>query len=167
MVGSVDDTGTDDQTREDTSPVTPGAESLPYAKCRELLGAGVFGRLGLCTPEGALIVPVNYSVVAESVVFRTSADGLLARHDWTSPVAFEVDFVDYERHRGWSVLATGLARLVHDPEEERAIRRTWEPRPWAPGARPLLVRLTWSALTGRRLGTGWTYAEEMPVRRQL
>ena len=142
-------------------------QELSYAKCRELLGGGIFGRVGVCTPDGPRILPVNYSLVSEAVVFRTSADGVVANHAWGSPIAFEVDHVDYATHRGWSVVATGPAQRVEDPDDLALITRTWEPRPWAGGSRPLFVRLAWTELTGRRLGTGWTHDTEMPVRRRL
>ena len=140
---------------------------LSYSKCRELLGGGVFGRVAVCTPDGPRILPVNYSLVSESVVFRTSATGVVATHDWGSPIAFEVDYVDYADHRGWSVLAIGRGQRVEDADELAHIKRTWDPSPWAGGIRPLHVRMPWDELTGRRLGRGWTHDEEMPVRRTL
>jgi nitroimidazol reductase NimA-like FMN-containing flavoprotein (pyridoxamine 5'-phosphate oxidase superfamily) len=140
---------------------------LSYAKCRELLGGGVFGRLAVCTPGGPRILPVNYSVVRESIVFRTSDSGVVAKHEWGSPMAFEVDHVDYADHRGWSVVATGHGQRVEEADELAHIKRTWDPRPWAAGPKPLYVRLVWDELTGRRLGQGWTYANEMPVRQTL
>lgn len=140
---------------------------LSYAKCRELLAGGVFGRVAVCTPEGPRILPINYSVVDEAVVFRTSAYGVIATHDWRSLMAFEMDFVDYSEQRGWSVVALGRGERVDELEELAKIRRTWDPRPWASGARPLYVRLEWTELTGRRLGQGWTNENEMPVRRRL
>lgn len=141
-------------------------EELSYAKCRGLLSSGVLGRVAVCTAEGPRIHPVNYSVVEESVVFRTSAYGVVATHDWGSVIAFEVDHVDYSDQRGWSVLAVGPGQRVEDAEELALIKRTWDPRPWAAGTRPLYVRLAWTELTGRRLGQGWTRESEMPVRRQ-
>ena len=56
---------------------------------------------------------------------------------------------------------------VEDDEELDLIKRTWDPRPWASGSRPLYVRLQWTELTGRRLGRGWTHETELPVRRQI
>jgi len=142
-------------------------EELTYAKCRGLLAGGVLGRVAVCTADGPRIFPVNYSVVDESILFRTSPYGVVATHDWRTPIAFEVDHVDYGDHRGWSVLAVGPGDRVEDPDELAHIKRTWDPRPWAGGARPLYVRLTWTELTGRRLGQGWNHDNEMPVRRQL
>ena len=142
-------------------------EELSYAKCRGLLAGGVFGRVAVCSVDGPRIFPVNYSVVGESVIFRTSAYGVVATHDWSSTMAFEVDYVDYADQRGWSVVAVGRGERVEDAEELALIKRTWEPRPWAGGMRPLYVRLAWTELTGRRLGSGWTHENEMPVRRQV
>ncbi len=142
-------------------------QDLSYAQCRGLLAGGVVGRIALCTPDGPRILPVNYSVVGEAVVFRTSAYGVVAAHDWSSPIAFEVDHVDYAEQRGWSVVATGHGERVEDPEVLDQITRTWDPRPWASGTRPLYVRLPWTQLSGRRLGTGWTHENEMPVRRTV
>ena len=142
-------------------------QELSYAECRGLLAGGVFGRLGLCTPDGPRILPVNYSVVAESVVFRTSAYGVVATRDWSEPLAFEVDHVDYAEQRGWSVVALGRGERIDDVDELAHIKRTWDPRPWAGGSRPLYVRLRWTDLSGRRLGGGWTRDNELPVRRQV
>ena len=140
---------------------------LSYAKCRELLGAGVFGRVAVCTPTGPRVVPVNYSVVDESVVIRTTDSGVLATHGVGAPVCFEVDHVDYADHKGWSVVALGRGEPIDDPDALARIHRTWEPRPWAGGDRPLYLRLPWDELSGRRLGQGWTHANEVAVRRTL
>ena len=128
--------------------------ALSYAKCRELLGGGIVGRVGFCTPRGPRIFPVNYSVIRESVVFRTTDDGEVANHEWGAPMVFEVDHVDYSDHRGWSVVATGIGVRVEDPVELATIMRKWDPSPWAGGSREFYVRLVWEELTGRRLGTG-------------
>ena len=44
------------------------------------------------------------------------ASGVVAQHDWSNPMAFQVDHVDYVDHLGWSVLAVGRASLVEDDE---------------------------------------------------
>jgi len=143
-------------------------EELSYEKCHQLLSGGVVGRAAVCTPAGPRIVPVNYSVVDDSVVFRTTPYSILGTYAWNTQLAFEVDHLDFEQHRGWSVVATGRGSMVEDRTELERIRALWNPRPWAGGAQRLLyVRLRWDELTGRRLGGGWTYDNEMPVRRTL
>jgi hypothetical protein len=142
-------------------------EELTYSECRALLAGGVFGRVALCTSKGAHIVPVNYSVVGEAVIFRTSAEGVVAASDWNVSMAFEVDHVDYDELTGWSVVAAGCGEWVEDPKVLGRIKRTWDPDPWASGERLLYVRIAWSNLTGRRLGRRSTRQNELPGRRLL
>ncbi len=125
---------------------------LTYDKCLDLLSTGKIGRAAVCTPAGPRIVPVNYSVVGESIVFRTTPYSVLGTYGWKTQLAFEVDHVDVLEHHGWSVVATGPGAMVEDPKEVLAIRESWDPKPWANGVRLLYVRLRWAELTGRSIG---------------
>lgn len=138
---------------------------LSSTECERLIRAGVVGRVALSTPSGPHIVPINYSVVDDAVIMRTTPYSLLGTYGRDTTLAFEIDQFDHARHRGWSVVARGRAESVDDVDEIEQIRRTWPPRPWAGGQRSLFVRLRWTELTGRRLGEGWDPATEMPVRR--
>ena len=138
---------------------------LSAAQCRELLSAGLVGRVAICTPLGPHIVPVNYAVVDESAVLRTTPYSVLGSHARGTMLALEVDQFDYERQRGWSVVARGRAEAVTGAGELQDIRRSWEPNAWASGQRNLFLRLPWSELSGRRLGDGWDPVDELPVRR--
>lgn len=138
---------------------------LPRHQSESLLRSGVAGRVAVCTPEGPHIVPVNYSVVDQSVVIRTHADGLLATQAPGSVIAFEVDQFDYENGRGWSVIARGLAHQVTDIPELSHVLAMWEPRPWVDGPRPVYLRFTWSEISGRRLGAHWSIEKNLSVNR--
>jgi nitroimidazol reductase NimA-like FMN-containing flavoprotein (pyridoxamine 5'-phosphate oxidase superfamily) len=138
---------------------------LSTEECRELLSAGLVGRVAVCTPVGPHVVPVNYAVVDDAVVLRTSPYSVLGSHARGSILAVEVDQFDYERQRGWSVVARGRAEVVTTAEELKHIRSIWEPNAWAAGQRNLYVRVRWSELTGRRLGPGWQPVNDLPVRR--
>jgi nitroimidazol reductase NimA-like FMN-containing flavoprotein (pyridoxamine 5'-phosphate oxidase superfamily) len=140
---------------------------LSAEKCLELLSGGVFGRVAACTAAGPRIFPVNYSVVDDAVVFRTTPLGSLGTTGWQTELAFEVDHVDHDEERGWSVIAQGRGEVVQDPTEVARIRAVWEPRPWAGGTRHLYVWLRWRELTGRRVGGGWTHEDELPSRRPV
>jgi nitroimidazol reductase NimA-like FMN-containing flavoprotein (pyridoxamine 5'-phosphate oxidase superfamily) len=142
-------------------------QELPYATCRGLLASGVVGRAAICTPSGPRIFTVNYSVVDEAILFRTTPYSVLGTYAWKSPLAFQVDNLNYEYQRGWSVLATGRGQAVEDAEELQHIRAVWEPRPWAAGTRQLYVRLAWDELSGRQLGLGWDPKSDLPVRRTV
>jgi hypothetical protein len=137
---------------------------LSLAECLDLLHDGEVGRVGLCTPTGPRIVPVNYAMHDRDILVRTAAHSQLATYALNSDVAFEIDHLDRQRHRGWSVVATGHALPVSDPEEVLDIRRRWEPRPWADGPRTLFLKISLRDITGRRLGDDWRRGTMMPVR---
>jgi uncharacterized protein len=127
-------------------------QELSTEECVDLLRAGLVGRAAICTPAGPHVVPVNYTVHGDAVVFRTTPYSVLGTYSWAGDIAFEIDHVDLERHEGWSVVAVGRGEMVEDVEEVEEIRWANEPRPWADGARPLIVRLRWRQITGRRIG---------------
>jgi nitroimidazol reductase NimA-like FMN-containing flavoprotein (pyridoxamine 5'-phosphate oxidase superfamily) len=145
------------------------AESLELSstECELLLRAGVAGRIAVSTPNGPHIVPVNYSVVDDAIVVRTSAYSLLGTHGRNVVLAFEVDHVDHAQQHGWSVQARGRSEVVTGADDLEHIRTSWAPRPWAAGTRNLFLRIPWNDLTGRRLGLGWSLEEESPVLRRL
>lgn len=125
---------------------------LSYAECRALLVRQRAGRIAVSTPDGPHIIPVNYSVVDESIIFRTTPFSVLATYGRNSKLAFEVDHFQDEHRLGWSVVARGRADVVSDPDELNRIRKVCAPLPWADGARNLYFRLDWKELSGRSLG---------------
>ena len=138
---------------------------LPTDECERLLRAGVFGRMVVTTPTGAEIVPVNYAVVADAILVRTSSGSLLDRHADGAALLFEVDQVDHERWHGWSVVARGWGeRLDEDDLSEAELGSPGPPR-WVSRDRETWIRLRWDELSGRRLGSGWDSLADLPVRR--
>ncbi|MEV7144120.1 helix-turn-helix domain-containing protein [Streptomyces tauricus] len=108
------------------------------------------GRIAVSTPEGPAVVPVNYTVVDEEIVFRTApgtTPSLAAGHR----VAFEVDRFDDALSEGWSVLVRGDARTVTDPEAVRRLRELAHSTPWSGGERDLWIRIDPLAVAGRRI----------------
>ncbi len=138
---------------------------ISHADCEKLLRAGVAGRIAFVAPDGPHVLPINYSVVDDTIVMRTSPYSLLGTHGRDAMLAFEIDQFDYEYQRGWSVLVRGRCQMVTDPDELEHIEAVWSPRPWASGVRPLLLRLPWDELSGRRLGGGWDPLHQLAVRR--
>jgi hypothetical protein len=145
----------------------PEALELDSRECERLLRGGIVGRLALSTPDGPHIVPVNYAVVDDTVVVRTSSYSILGTYGRDAMLAFEVDHIDYERHVGWSILARGRSWVEGDSAELDRILKVWPPRPWASGTRDLFLRFRWSTLTGRSLGSDWSRDNESAVHRTL
>jgi len=140
---------------------------LSETDCEELLRAGLVGRVAACTPHGPHIIPVNYSVVDDAIVLRTTPYSLLGSQVHGTVLALEVDQFDYDYHRGWSVVARGRSEVVVDHQELDHIRETWNPTTWAAGGRTLYLRLRWTELTGRQLVRGWDPMSTLPVHRAL
>ncbi len=128
------------------------AREISYEECRDLLQERQGGRIAVSTPDGPHIVPLNYTVVGDSIVVRTTPFSVVATYGRNAKVAFEIDQFDDARQLGWSVVARGRGDVVTDPGEISEIRRVCAPHPWADGARNLYFRIRWSELTGRRLG---------------
>jgi len=152
-----------DKTQED---VMAEAFELEPQECLRLLKSGVFGRLALTIPTGPQIVPVNYSVVNDLIVFRTTPYSVLGTYARNAQMAFEVDHVDYEYGTGWSVIARGRVDAITDSHDLDVITSSWTPRPWASGQRNAYYGLRWTELTGRRLGGVIDTRRDLPVDRR-
>ncbi|MEA2844549.1 MAG: uncharacterized protein QOJ69_2220 [Actinomycetota bacterium] len=148
----------------------PTLEVITPEECFRLLAAQSVGRVAVAEPDAApLVVPVNFVVDGESVVFRTDEGSkfdlaVLAGR----PVSFEVDGLDGGRRCGWSVLLQGTAAEVAEPRDdvdvpgrdvpERDVPERDVPerelaalRPWAPGSKGHWVRIVARAISGRRI----------------
>jgi nitroimidazol reductase NimA-like FMN-containing flavoprotein (pyridoxamine 5'-phosphate oxidase superfamily) len=140
---------------DDMTSVDAGShlEIIFREECLRLLRGQEVGRLGFVSGGSPQILPVNYAMDGEAIVFATNPGGKLwgATH---SPVVFEVDETDRSNKSGWSVIAHGLAMEVTEYDAADLIQRvTSLPiKPWAAGERPHLVRIIPTSLTGRRVG---------------
>jgi nitroimidazol reductase NimA-like FMN-containing flavoprotein (pyridoxamine 5'-phosphate oxidase superfamily) len=128
----------------------PEFTELSMAECGDLLSTHGVGRLAVCTDREPVIVPVNYTFVGGTIVFRT-ARGATPSLASGCRVAFEVDRIDDVFSQGWSVLVRGHARTVTEPEEVDRLRSAARSMPWAGGRRDLWVRIEPYAITGRRI----------------
>ena len=123
---------------------------LDRKECLELLAAESVGRLAYAAHYGARILPVNYVLADESIIFRTLPNGAIFHHALNSMCAFEVDDTDEFFESGWSVVATGFLELA-TPDDFKHMRYRKLPQPWAMGDRRTFVRLPCTQLSGRRV----------------
>ena len=87
-------------------------ERLDVPECLHLLRTGGVGRVAWQdNAEGLTVLPVNYRVIGDSVVFRTSEASTLARLAKPTRVAFQVDEIDHATAVGWSVLVRGMSDI--------------------------------------------------------
>ena len=141
----------------------PESHELSTHQCESLLRVGMVGRVAFSTPTGPHMVPVNYTVVDDAIVLRTSPYSLLGTHARNTMVAFGVDGFDHGLELGWSVQARGRMEMVTANQELDRIREVSDPRPWANGVRGLYLRLRWTELSGRQLGANWNPVPDVPV----
>jgi nitroimidazol reductase NimA-like FMN-containing flavoprotein (pyridoxamine 5'-phosphate oxidase superfamily) len=129
-----------------------GFVELSRAECLELLAAKQVGRVAVTGPEGPQIYPVNYTMHRDGVLFRTAPYTQLAGLVRNAPAAFEVDDIDEFLESGWSVVVTGTATYVDDPDD-LPDSRAGLPDSWAAGDRTLFVRIEPTGVTGRRVNS--------------
>src|SRR5262245_44947457 len=110
-----------------------GLEVLARAECLRLLAGARLGRVGISSGALPQVLPVNFRLVGDQVVFRTGIGTKLDAATRNAVVAFEVDSMDALAHEGWSVVVTGIAREVTDPVELETMEASRIPR-WAPGS---------------------------------
>jgi len=122
-----------------------GIEVIDRDGCLRLVGARRVGRLGIVVGGEPVILPVNYAVDGESIVFR-SAPGAKLDMGPRAPACFEIDEFDDAMQAGWSVLIAGRLEEI-DEGEAGGLDVT----PWAPGPRDHWMRLVPRRISGRRV----------------
>ncbi len=131
-----------------------GFRELGRQECLRLLAKVPVGRVVHTRQALPAVLPVNFCLDEDgAVLLRTAATSELVRAIDGTVVAFEADEVDAATHSGWSVVVTGSATVVTDPDEHKRLARTG-PRSWAPSPREVFVRIEPELVTGRELVGG-------------
>ncbi|HUY20807.1 MAG TPA: pyridoxamine 5'-phosphate oxidase family protein [Acidimicrobiales bacterium] len=146
--------------RVDTGRASPGTwgagggggvlEEIGEEDCLALLGGERVGRL-VVSGRPPHVFPVNFVLDGRAVVMRTAAGTKLDAVRRDAEVCFEVDNIDRVAESGWSVVVTGHVREeihIHDGSPQP------RPEPWSAGVRAYWLRLTPTAMTGRRVRPG-------------
>jgi uncharacterized protein len=138
-----------------TQPSLPldhsGLGVLSTQECFDRIARTPVGRIAFVSNGDPLILPVNYALDGDAVVFRSNAGSKLLAADAGSSVAFEVDGFEPTRRSGWSVVIRGVAETV---EDEREIARLIDfgVEPWADRSDgEFWVRITTYGITGREI----------------
>jgi nitroimidazol reductase NimA-like FMN-containing flavoprotein (pyridoxamine 5'-phosphate oxidase superfamily) len=130
-------------------------DELSREDCLRRLASFSVGRVAVARPdEPPLVMPVNYALDGEVIVFRTDpGHKLLVLREHTA-ASFQIDEIDPFHHGGWSVLVQGHAYEAV-PSEIRHLRV----RPWAGGRKERWVRLVPNRITGRTIRLSEPYLD--------
>lgn len=125
-------------------------ETLTRDECLSLLREMPVGRIALTVDALPVILPINYAVMDEAILFRTVPGTKLAAAARNAVVAFEVDSYEADGRSGWSVMVQGVASEVTDrPSSGAGFASAIEA--WAlDGEADHLVRIEPRLVSGRR-----------------
>lgn len=137
-------------------PAEAVIQPLDEPECLRLLAAGGVGRIGYSGRFGPTILPVNFALHGQTIVFRTGQHSPMGEDlrtgmaDAAYKVAFEVDEISPATREGWSILVQGAAHHVDSEAELAAVRQTGV-QPWPGGEKDLFIRIVPDRVTGRRI----------------
>ncbi|ELS54705.1 pyridoxamine 5'-phosphate oxidase family protein [Streptomyces viridochromogenes] len=139
---------------DDNRPVLAGPRrriELNGAEALRLLGSVSLGRIVFTRHALPTVRPVNHALDGGDIVIRIHEGAALTSHaqradDPGVVVAYEADAIDPQTHLGWSVVVTGYARLVTDPDDLARCRALV--RPWVEQAMDQAIRIRPDLVTG-------------------
>ncbi|MFJ8636283.1 pyridoxamine 5'-phosphate oxidase family protein [Streptomyces sp. NPDC093568] len=139
-----------DDSRPAPSPPRHRVE-LDDISALRLLGSVPLGRIVFTQHALPTVRPVNHALDGGDIVIRTHEGAALTSHTRHAGapgvvVAYEADAIDPRTHLGWSVVVTGYARLVTDPDDLAHCRALV--RPWVDQAMDQVVRIRPDLVTG-------------------
>lgn len=108
---------------------------LTREQALRLLGTVPMGRIAFTSRAMPAIRPVNHMVDDEGrLIIRSHEGGSIVTAtdvERGTVVSYEADQIDTESRVGWTVIVTGLARIVDDPAQIDAYRQSLQP--WVSG----------------------------------
>jgi len=108
------------------------------------------GRVAVIAGGRPVVLPVNYAMDGDDVVFRTAEGTKLDAAVRGAPVAFEIDHTDRLYRTGWSVLVSGRAEVVTEAADLERVRRL-PLRPWSTHDTSNWIVIRAEEITGRRI----------------
>jgi nitroimidazol reductase NimA-like FMN-containing flavoprotein (pyridoxamine 5'-phosphate oxidase superfamily) len=132
-----------------------GLRVLGLDDCLDRLRTAVVARLAFIHDGEPVVLPVTFGLDGTTVLFRTSWGSKLQAAGDNNAVAVEVDEIDQEKGRGWSVLVKGTAAIEYDTERAERWDRELDIPYWLPdgpgSVDTFWVRVTAEEISGREL----------------
>lgn len=128
----------------------PRLSVLSTEESLTLLASVPVGRVVFSERALPAIRPVNHLVDDGNVIIRTDLGTALGSAAGRGTVvAYEADTIDVETRTGWTVVVTGMARMVTDPQD--LARYLDLLHPWVDGERTCVIRIPPDLVTGYEL----------------
>lgn len=125
-----------------------GLEVLDRETCLGLLATQEVGRVAFTSGALPVVLPVDYVLIGDRIVIRTSPGSSLdSAVRQGTVVAFEVDNIGVDRDSSWSVVVTGKTGELSDPADIAEAKRQLDGR-WVGDGR--FVDVSTELLSGRR-----------------
>ena len=125
---------------------------LDRGEALRLLGSVSVGRIVFTHRAMPAVRPVNHILDSTGIVIRShSGAAIISEADTArgAVVAYEADNINPNYLLGWSVVVTGIARLVRDPGELARYRQAL--LPWVDREMDQVIRIQPEVVTGFRL----------------
>jgi len=130
----------------------PGIHALTPDDCLQLLKTVPVGRVGVTIDALPVVLPLNFVVNDETIVFPTVPGTKLDAATAGMVVALEADnYGTSTEPWGWSVLVRGVAEEITDPTELRSVR-SLPLASWAfDGSADRYMKIQPTIVSGRRI----------------
>ena len=125
---------------------------LDRGEALRLLGSVSLGRIVFTQRAMPAVRPVNHILDSTGIIIRShSGAAIISEADTArgAVVAYEADNINPNYLLGWSVVVTGIARLVRDPGELARYRQAL--LPWVDREMDQVIRIQPDVVTGFRL----------------
>lgn len=127
---------------------------LDRAQAMRLLASVTYGRVVFTRDALPAIRPVNHLVEDGRVIVRTRLSAKISTTvrsttDSGVVVAYEADDLDAEQRLGWSVVVTGRATPITDPDEIARYEQLL--RPWVNNVMDTVIAIEPEIVTGMRI----------------
>lgn len=133
-----------------TPPDEDRSTILDPLTCRQLLATVRVGRIALPDVPSPTVLPVDFAVDDDRVIFRTVEGTKLDAAQSRGPASFQTDGFDPDHDTGWSVLVRGHLEEIQEPSSQTQAALA-ELNPLVGGDRPHVVALSIEEATGRRI----------------
>ena len=127
----------------DDNPITVLSEEA----CWDRLDAEEFGRMAFHLADEVHIIPLNYALDGQRIVFRTAEGSKLLGVAMNEDVAFEIDRVEEDSERAWSIIVRGKATILDGEDARNADNLRL--RPWVSTTKFNVVAISVEEISGR------------------